>query len=102
MEQSIVNRIRQLAEDLDIAETYPKHINITFDEANEYVIKRLKDVPLNASLVNVPYDQGLLNCLRGIQEKQVGLGKHILAIGVPKEFDHIAIKFDQPYGSLEK
>ncbi|ABY63179.1 hypothetical protein ST201phi2-1p353 [Pseudomonas phage 201phi2-1] len=105
MEQGIINRIRQLAEDLDIAETYPKHINITFDEANDYAVKvlnaKLNGVPMAVVLVSVEYDQGLLNCLRGIMEQRFGMGEHILDIKVPKTLDRIIIKFDQPYSLLE-
>lgn len=105
MDQAIVNRIRQLAVDLDIAESYPGGMSITFDEAHAYVVRKfgeqLKGIPMSVSYVSVGYDQGLLNCLRGIKDKQIGIGKNIVSIEVGKIFEAISIKFDRPYALLE-
>lgn len=105
MDPHVIQNIRRLAEDLDIAESYPRYMNISYAEANDYAIKhlskKLKGCPMAVVLVSVDYDQGLLNCLRGIKEQRLGLGVHITSINVPKTLDRIAIKFDRPYALLE-
>lgn len=105
MDPSIANRIRHLAQDLDIAESYPGSMNISFDEAHAYVVRtlgeKLKGIPMCVSYVSVEYDQGLLNCLRGIHEKQIGIGENIVSVEAGKVFESISIKFDRPYSLLE-
>lgn len=84
----------------DIANAYPKYMNVTFDEANDYVIRYMRDtllvMPKGVKIVRFEFNQSVLKCIEQLHSQQYGIGKHVESIDVSEDFTTFKVKFFEP------
>lgn len=92
--------IRDAVGELDIADTYPRHLNLSHDEANSYVLRVLRDklrcMPAATKLVRLGYDQSTLSCIRQLTHINYGVGQSIESIATAEDFSSYLLRFLKP------
>ena len=87
-------------EGFDIADTYPKHLNISFEEADAYVLRQLKGqlqfMPVTTQLVRLGYDQTTFSCIKQLKHHNFGIGKSIESIIPIDDFSSYLLRFLEP------
>lgn len=88
-------------DELDISDTYPKSINLTYAEADAYVRRCLASkftcAPLSVVYLRFDWDQSVITTIDKLIEGNYGIGTLIENIVKSKDLTHCTIKFKVPF-----
>lgn len=87
--------LRERATSINVASTYPKHMSITHDEADIIVRKAFSRVlQCNSNVIEfkLPYDQGLVNCIRALRTQDYGIAANIKWVRFDWKAGYIKVK----------